>query len=116
MCCGECYDIVQVLRADWQDFCWLKHCIGSRLVKFVMTPKSQVWNPSLEEPLFTMHGHSDVIAGLEVVLGSNRVITVDVGAVLKVLHLSSVSFHWFDGVIVINVRILVIENFTALAL
>ena len=32
----------------------------------------------IEEPLFTMHGHTNIMAGLEVVLGSNRVITADV--------------------------------------
>lgn len=35
----------------------------------------KVWNPMIEEPLFTMHGHTNVLAGLKVVIGSNRVIT-----------------------------------------
>jgi hypothetical protein len=38
----------------------------------------------IEEPLFTMHGHTNIIAGLVVVSGSNRVITTDVDAVVKV--------------------------------
>ena len=38
----------------------------------------------IEEPLFTMHGHTNIIAGLVVVWGSNRVITTDVDAVVKV--------------------------------
>lgn len=44
----------------------------------------KVWNPMIEEPLFTMSGHTNVIAGMEVVMGSNRVITSDVDGVVKV--------------------------------
>lgn len=44
----------------------------------------KVWNPMIEEPLFTMTGHTNIIAGVQVVVGSNRVITSDCDGVVKV--------------------------------
>ena len=44
----------------------------------------KVWNPMITEPLFTLKGHNSTIAGLKVILGSNRVVTADYDGVVKV--------------------------------
>jgi len=44
----------------------------------------KIWNPMITEALFTLKGHNSTIAGVKVILGSNRVVTADYDGVVKV--------------------------------
>ena len=44
----------------------------------------KVWNPMIEEPLFTLKAHNNALAGLKAIVGSNRVITTDIDGEVKV--------------------------------